>query len=292
MGLVGERVPPLHQPGLHPRCFDTFSPGGDGLVVAPRPAVLAGAYVGVGRGVLGMGGEAVGALAEVLHHQLPVRVGGEGLAVRDPGAFDAVRCDVWIDVIRDHLEIRRVVPGEAEVDEPMEHAHPAGMQAVGPGVEAGRHAARPCAAPVESVAPGVVRAYEPRDVSLGRGAHPRAAVPAYVEERAYLAFPITQHDDRFARDLVEEVVAGVRDARDVIGEQPLAGDDPLEIAGEDPGVGIERPFEGEAGALARDEGLDVQSIGRSRHGKPPTTDERLVERLGDADATAGVSSIQ
>ena len=90
-------------------------------------------------------------------------------------------------------------------------------------------------------------------------------MPAHVEERAHLAFLVTQHDDRFARDLVEEVVAGVRDPRNVVDEQPLARDDALEVAGEDVGVGIERLFEAEAGALTRDQGLDIEATRRSRH---------------------------
>ena len=265
MRLVGERVIPHRQPGRHPRRPDLFVPGGDGIVVAVQPATLVFAHVGVGRGVLGVGGKAVGAFAEVFHHEFPVGVGGERLAVRDPGAFDPVRRDVRADVLRDDVEVRRVVPGKAEVDEPLEHPHPAGMEAVRLGVESARHTARPDATPVEPVAPGMVWTDEPRGVALGLGTDPRSAVPAYVEERPHLAFPAAQHDDRLARDLVEEVVAGVRDPGDVVGEQPFARNDALEVAGEDVGVSIERLIEGEAGALARDQGFDVEAAGGRCH---------------------------
>ena len=81
--------------------------------------------------------------------------------MRDPGVGDAVRRRAGVEVAGDVVEIRdpRIAGlGQADEDQPVGHAHLAGVQPEGGLVEVLPHAARADQAAFEVVDPGVVGA--------------------------------------------------------------------------------------------------------------------------------------
>ncbi len=121
---------------------------------------------------------------------------------------------------------------------------------------------------VELVAPRVVGADEHLRVALRLVAHVRAAVAAHVQQGMHHRIPTAHHDEGFARDFVDEVVAGRRNAALVTDAQPPAHVNPLDISRVDGRVRVELLQEREARGLPCGEFANALVEGRLRRGRP------------------------
>ena len=187
------------------------------------------------------------ALAVVLPHQLPVAVLDDRALEGDSGVGELVGRCISFELSPERLEARR---NRRDADEDIaagafaaDRLEP-GLRLVDPAVLlTGANQAA-----VQIVGPLMIGADEPLRRALGRGADPRAAMPARIMEGADRSVAAAQDDDRIVADLDREVVARRRDLAIVAGEQPVAVEEGFEIEAVELGVGIEFPVEAHAGA--------------------------------------------
>jgi hypothetical protein len=135
-------------------------------------------------------------------------------------------------------------------------AHPAAVQRPVGRIEPIGHGFRGDQVAFEVIDPGVIGAGELAHRARLLQADAAAAVAAQVEEGADLAVPAAHQDDRFAGDLVGDVIAVPGNARGMVDEQPLPGDDPLDVALEDRRIGVERLLERQSRRLPAHQFLD------------------------------------
>ena len=79
------------------------------------------------------------------------------------------------------------------------------------------------------------------------GEDPGAAVPADVVHRVDLPVIATDDDQGDRSEVDGDVVAGVGDLGFGGGEEPLGGEDPLDVEAEHCGVGVQGSFQGGPG---------------------------------------------
>jgi hypothetical protein len=82
---------------------------------------------------------------------------------------------------------------------------------------------------------------------MSLGAQARAAMPAGVVEGPRLPIRPAHHDDRIGADLKRQKISWLLQLARVAGEQPLAGEDAIEIKG----VSFRRAIEGAFQRMAR-----------------------------------------
>ncbi len=106
-----------------------------------------------------------------------------------------------------------------------------------------RHLAGNQQVAVQIVGPGMIGTDEPGSLGLSRapGAEARTAVPANIQQAAYLACRGSNDDDRLGTELDHQVIAGARDAADMARTKPMPKQHALHVALEDGRVGIEFP---------------------------------------------------
>ena len=125
------------------------------------------------------------------------------------------------------------------------------MQAVLRLGEIGRHEPRGQQLAVQSVRPGVIRAGETCEVSLGLGADERAAMPAGIVEGVDGVLIAAHDDDGFLADLVQKIVSLAPHAIDVSGHDPFACDDFAKVRGEHIGIAVKTLLQAVARAVVR-----------------------------------------
>ena len=175
------------------------------------------------------------ALHEVLNDEFPVAANfvldsAADLELVEPVAVDRLGvAESFGYLLHDRaLELGRVV-GEADphISEPLARVHR--KQSSFGDLEVGHHGhvRRPDEAPVEPVAPDVVRALEgPRDATLGLVANSGTAVPAHVEESPDLPVGAAHDDQVLAADVEGLEAARSRKVGGASDAEPVPGEDP------------------------------------------------------------------
>src|SRR5215813_12837437 len=80
---------------------------------------------------------------------------------------------------------------------------------------------------VELIGPGVIRALNRLEMAAGLLAHPSAAVAADIIKSAQLMLLIAQHDQAFARHVLQEIIAGIEELTLVADAEPACGENPF-----------------------------------------------------------------
>ena len=171
---------------------------------------------------------AVKALAVVLDRKLPVAV-LDDVDLAGDLCCQRVRSQVRLHAPRHVLEVRRRLIRQAHEDQALELAQVYGLQRrLALRGLAGRPAAEDVAG--EVVGPAVIRALQRRAGNAGVLLQDaRAAVTAGVMEGADRAIVAPQQHDGVGSDLVGAVVAAFRDLGLGREEQPVAGEDAIQL---------------------------------------------------------------
>ena len=211
------------------------------------------------------------ALHEILGQNLPIGVPNMGLAKR----FDIGLHLEIVDEVLDLGELRRNwrrlgIERHHRPAEPGLAADLRQLVILLAETDVARHRRRPAQRPVEIIAPAMIGA-DDRAAIAGALQERRHAMAAHVGHRPQFAVLAADDDNRFARQLIGQVVAGVRQRAGAPDADPLAGEDVFQLALEEPlarvnarrhgARGFERPIDiGDQLADRRVEGHGRSSI--------------------------------
>ncbi len=226
--------PPLRA-GLMASRPDLLSPRSDRRVVAAHGLVI-GSGVGIHVRVLGMSRGAVVTLAEILDGKLPVRLRRIDLTVNHFRVGEPVWGEVGGEMLGDDGEVGGTLLDQIDEDQAFERLDLASMKTVSGRVEVVGHLARVHELAIETISPRVVRADKTLQMPFLLEAHTRATVTADVEMRVDLVALPVHDEDGFIGELVEHVVAWVRNLRNVVHELSLPAQDVVEVESVDLGA--------------------------------------------------------
>ena len=197
---------------------------------------------------------AVVALPVVLHRQLPVPGLDQVKLQRDPAVPDGVREQVGLHGSRHVLDIGRRSVRQADEQQPGYRAQGDGLEAEAGGVELLAHVVGVEQPAVQSVGPGVVAANQVADLTLAIRRQLRAAVTADVVEGAHHTVIVAQDQHGRLADVQGHHVAGLRHIRLLTDEDPVAGEDQLQIGTVDRLVRVEGPLQAMARRASQQQG--------------------------------------
>jgi hypothetical protein len=127
------------------------------------------------------------------------------------------------------IEIAGFVLAHVDEDQAVKNADMAGQQTVFRLVEIRWHQPGGYQPPIQPKGPGVIRTNKARRVAAFRLTYGRPAVAADVEKRAHAVCILADDDNLFGTDTEQEIIALVRDARNMASQNPFAGYYPIEI---------------------------------------------------------------
>ena len=166
---------------------------------------------------LGVRWPAVVTLPEVLGDDLPVGTDDLRRAAGDAGPVELMRAEEAIDILCGGAELGRLF-GEAEEDQPRDHANIERVQAEVAGGDAFREMPGVGEVATEEIAPVVVGADKPFDVTFRVETDPRPAMPTDVVEASNFTRVFANEDERIVPDLAGEVVTRLSQSTGRAGE--------------------------------------------------------------------------
>jgi hypothetical protein len=169
------------------------------------------------------------AFEEILDDQLPIGGGGIASGMGDAGGIKAVIVEDRAYIPKGRVEIDRLVLAHVDKDQAVEHPDMARKKAVFRLVEILRHKARGKKLAIQTEGPRMVGAHQPRCVAAVRLTNGRSAMAADVEKGADAVGIFADDDDLFGPDTEQEIIALVRNAGDMPGQQPFPADDCVHI---------------------------------------------------------------
>ena len=102
----------------------------------------------------------------------------------------------------------------------------------------------------------MVGAHESLRLPEGLGTDARAAVATHIDHGVEAAVSVAGHDDRLARDVVDQMAGAFRDLTGVSRVEPVAHEETVNLPLEHRRIAVEGLFQGETRPVPRREGLD------------------------------------
>ena len=189
---------------------------------------------------------AVVALTVVLHDELPVALFDEVDLVGDLRVLQVVVGEVRLDDADDFLEVRRRLLGGADEDEPADGADVERLEPELSAVERRRLGVGEGEAAVGAVGPLVVGADQVADGPARLLQQARAAVAAHIVEGLHLLVVVPEDDHGDGAEVDRDEVARIGDLGFGRTEEPVLGEDGLDVEIEHFLAGVEGRFEAEA----------------------------------------------